>query len=91
MVPYITNCMAGIFKAASPEGLFRGGPELGVYLLEFGGFVISAYIGFYYPDGSQIFLDDPVDLIHGTLHPGVERPYMADDEKQHNAQNRGSH
>ena len=30
-------------------------------------------------------------LIHGTLHPGVERPYMADDEKQHNAQNRGSH
>ena len=74
----MTNCMAGILRAARRNVLSR--VLRFIDLVEFLYFIIPTDIGLHYTDGGQVFLDDPeVDQIDGALHHAVEGPHMADD------------
>ena len=50
--------------------------------------MIAPDIGLYHPDGGEIFLDNAVYQVDGSLHHAVKGAYPADNLKQQKAQNR---
>ena len=50
--------------------------------------MFAAHIGFYYADGSEILLNNPVHLVDGSLHDAIKRADTADDLEKKKTQNR---
>lgn len=84
----MTNCMAGHIQDGCAEGTFRIVLQVLVHALKFFNLMVSPHVSLYHADRRQIFLNDPVDFIHRSLHHRVHGTYSGNDQEQQNPQKR---